>query len=289
MKLAWLTDIHLNFLNRESRTAFYEGLKAYNVDGFMITGDIGEQSDVEEFLMGLQLTVKKPVYFVLGNHDYYGGSVEYVRKAMDEMMEANPALHYLTKTGPSDLPISKTMILGVDGWADARNGNYKGTLIELNDSNYINELWERKRFRAGMGNINGDTDPLFEKMRELADADAAKLAEYIEQAIIYPLPQEPEYKGPKINRLIILTHVPPFEEVAYYRGKVSEPDFLPFYTSKATGDVLLSAAKTHSDVHFEVYCGHTHGSAYAKLLPNLEAFCGESDYEYPKIQKVIRC
>jgi|GEM_PF-3288670 len=45
MKLARLTDIHLNFLNPPTLEAFLDMLAETEADAFAITGDIGEADD----------------------------------------------------------------------------------------------------------------------------------------------------------------------------------------------------------------------------------------------------
>jgi len=72
-----------------------------------------------------------------------------------------------------------------------------------------------------------------------------------------------------------------------YRGKVSDNDFLPFYSAKATGDVLLAAAKKNPDIQFQLYCGHTHGQAFYQPLDNLVGKTGKAEYSAPEIQEVI--
>ena len=287
MKLAWLTDIHLNFLEQYRRILFYEEIKDAEIDAVMITGDIGEANCSDYFLLEMQMTIQKPIYFVLGNHDFYNGSVRAVRSKMEKLNQISHDLVYLTNRSTQFFRLSntasvlKTAILGVDGFADARNGNYKGTTIELNDSRYIHELSMERTRRCGMGMTDGDNDPVFEAMRLLADEDAKNLDEKIKCAI------NKRTAETEALQIIIATHVPPFEQLAFYRGKVSGQDFLPFYTSKATGDVLLAAAKANPNVIFNVYCGHSHGAANTMILPNLGGECGQADYMYPKIQKVI--
>lgn len=291
MKLAWLTDIHLNFLEQYQRIIFYEEIRDAEIDAVMITGDIGEATCTDYFLLEMQMIIRKPIYFVLGNHDFYNGSFVYtVRSKMEKLNKISHDLIYLTDKSTQffKLPTTatsaftlKTVILGVDGWADARNGNYKGTTIELNDSRYIHELSIARTSRCGMGMTDGDRDPVFMAMRFQADCDARNLDEKIKCAI------NKRTDETEALQIIIATHVPPFEQLAFYRGKVSGQDFLPFYTSKATGDVLLAAAKANPNVIFNVYCGHSHGEANTMILPNLGGECGQADYMYPKIQKII--
>lgn len=77
--LTWLTDIHLNFLDYDERTVFYQQIIKASGDAVVITGDICEAQSVAEVLMEMAQAVQKPIYFVLGNHDYYHGSVSQVR------------------------------------------------------------------------------------------------------------------------------------------------------------------------------------------------------------------
>ena len=39
-KIAWLTDIHLNFLETEARKIFYQSINETSADAILITGDI---------------------------------------------------------------------------------------------------------------------------------------------------------------------------------------------------------------------------------------------------------
>ena len=66
-------------------------------------------------------------------------------------------------------------------------------------------------------------------MQQLADADAMKLQNDLEQAIS---------QNPK--KIIVLTHVPPFKEACLHEGKMSDDDWLPYFSSKVMGDVLTA-------------------------------------------------
>ncbi len=71
------------------------------------------------------------------------------------------------------------------------------------------------------------------------------------------------------NHDYYLTHIPPFKEACLYQGKISGDDWLPFFGSKASGDVLLEIAQQNHDIEFLVLCGHTHGKACYSPLNNL--------------------
>lgn len=49
MRLSWLTDIHLNFLNDIERRQFLESAEDRS-DAVAVSGDIGESHDVAEYL-----------------------------------------------------------------------------------------------------------------------------------------------------------------------------------------------------------------------------------------------
>lgn len=50
MKLTWLTDVHLNFLEKDERIDFYHTLIATDSDGVVISGDIAEATSIEPIL-----------------------------------------------------------------------------------------------------------------------------------------------------------------------------------------------------------------------------------------------
>ncbi len=68
MKLAWLTDIHLNFLDKSGRKKFYQQIVASQVEAVLISGDIAEAPSVSDILKEMIEQIQMPIYFVLGNH-----------------------------------------------------------------------------------------------------------------------------------------------------------------------------------------------------------------------------
>ena len=80
-----------------------------------------------------------PIYFVLGNHDFYRGSVVGTRSALTKMISGSENLVYLSQVGVVEL-MPRTALVGHDGWADARLGDFDGTEVILNDFLLIDEL-----------------------------------------------------------------------------------------------------------------------------------------------------
>ena len=113
MRLAWATDIHLNFLTTMARRRFLESVKE-QADALVVTGDIAESDSLGTTLMVMDVLVQRPVSFVLGNHDFYRGSVAGTRSAVAEMMSSAKNLVYLSQAGVVELTPS-TALVGHDG------------------------------------------------------------------------------------------------------------------------------------------------------------------------------
>lgn len=266
MKLTWLTDIHLNFLEIDEREKFYQEILENKSDVVLITGDIAEANSLVTLLTEMADHIKKSIYFVLGNHDYYRGQVSEVRKAASALTQSNDYLFWLPASGVQVLNDS-TLIVGQDGWADGRIGDYENSTVSLNDSRMIADLFQAKMLGK---------KPLLEKMQELADADAFNMSNNLVQAIS---------RHPKT--IIILTHVPPFKESCQHEGKISDNNWLPYFSSKIMGEVLLRAAEENPSIHFQVFCGHTHSESSHQPLHNLTIKAGKAEYYRPTTQELI--
>jgi hypothetical protein len=59
MKLAWATDIHLNFVDDKTRREFYESV-AQDSDAVVVSGDIGESPDVEGYFHEMKDSLQGP-------------------------------------------------------------------------------------------------------------------------------------------------------------------------------------------------------------------------------------
>lgn len=265
MKIAWLTDTHLNFLTWEGVEKFLANLPK-DVDAFLHTGDISDGCKLKDTLE--LWPNNKPLYFVLGNHDFWHQSIKDTLVDVKTICSLNSNLIHLTLSNPIKLD-EKTYLVGVDSWADGGYGDYVNSPVRLNDSVYIPELKQA-------ASIGGKMQVL-QIMQQLAKVDAERLDAKIQIAL----------KNKKLDTLIVAIHVPPFEEAALYQGKRTDKDFLPFFTSKVTGDVILKHAKANPHVQFKVYCGHTHDKTYYKKLDNLEINVGGATYNDPEVQGVI--
>lgn len=261
MKAVWLTDIHLNFLKPKQVDAFLQSLSREAADCFLVSGDIGEADSVVGYLEQMAAILKRPMYFVLGNHDYYGGSIEEIR-ARIAVLPKQGNLIWLNKVDYIGLT-KETALVGHDSWADGRFGDFEGSSVELNDFRFIDELklWDR-------------SDRL-KVMQKLADAAAEHLKWILPMVL-------------KDHRhILVMNHVAPFKEACWHEGQLSGDDWLPFFSCKVVGDVLKDVMEKHPDAKMTVLCGHTHGAGECQVLPNLRVVTGGAEYGFPQIQQVL--
>ena len=99
MKLAWLTDTHLNFLSLDERKRFYSEIMQTSSDAVLMSGDIAEGPCITNILKEMSQQVQKPIYFVLGNHDYYEARVEPIREEMTFLTRTEELLYWLPVSG----------------------------------------------------------------------------------------------------------------------------------------------------------------------------------------------
>ncbi len=64
-------------------------------------------------------------------------------------------------------------------------------------------------------------------------------------------------------------------------------DYLPFFSCKAVGDVLLEAAQSHPKCQILVLCGHTHSGGEISVAENLRVVTGPAEYGKPEIQQIM--
>lgn len=167
MKLAWLTDIHLNFVEFDNRKRFYSSIRETQADAILISGDVAEAATLIEELNEIERHVDLPIYFVLGNHDFYRSSISNVHARLRIMPLRN--LTWLTDA-PVRLLTSQTALIGDDGWADGRLGDYLNSRVMLNDYVLINEF-------AGL-----NAGARLKLMQELGDAAECQTARSLRTA-----------------------------------------------------------------------------------------------------------
>lgn len=227
-------------------------------DRIIITGDIAEAHSFARHLYNLYDRVKVPIYFVLGNHDFYKGSIaDSIKQAM-EINNYPIDIHYLGYDTVVKLT-SKTCLIGANGWGDCRSGTVDLSRFDVNDHNRISD------FLGMMPN------QIIGLRQRLAEEEADRLKKTLWSACAF-------------DHIIIATHVPPIH--AKQRNNATEYSY-PFYCNAALGAELTTVTvhKDNSNKRFTVLCGHTHVGDYVEKY-NMEFHISGSNYNNPKLEVI---
>jgi Icc protein len=262
MKLLWLSDIHLEFLTLGELALYCRMIAGRVPDAILITGDISKASRLQPDLGHLAISLSAPIFFVLGNHDFYGAGFALVEAQVREICSEHKNLVHLG-AGEIIRLTTNTSLIGHRGWSDGRAGLADRSTVRLNDVNLISDF-------SGLS-----AEHLFQKLGQLGDESAA----YIQSL----LPEAAE----KADNLIVATHVPPFPSCALYENKPSDPNFSPHFVNTALGHVLLVFAAANPSKNILVLCGHTHHRALFAPLPNLTVKVAHAEYRRPNIAEII--
>jgi predicted phosphohydrolase len=223
----------------------------------IITGDISNSRRLIPDLRAMANALKYcEIYFVLGNHDFYGNTINNVRHIIEPFVSMQGNLHYLpTMTHPAYLQIGPDLwaLIGVDGWADARAGNFDASPSLLKDYQVINDF-------NGM-----DSSSKRRFLNLLGKEEAYKLKEKLVE----------DLSG---DNILIATHVPPYAEAHVYLDKPASPVYLPHFVCVSTGEVISEYALTHKNKNIHIICGHTHQKYDGKIMDNVTVHVGYANY-----------
>lgn len=267
-RVAWATDVHLNFAYPEELTMFVNQVHESEADLLVLGGDIADGPDTVRHLDGLSQMVSQKIAFVLGNHDFYGFGIQATKKLMTDLFsDPNGKIVYLPALEVG-IPLSNGMMLvGVDGMYDAAYGVGGKEQMRLRDFEATPELREvYQPYNYG---------PLFKKLTELGKAEAALAKAKLEKAF------------EQTNSVLFVTHVPPFKEASMYRGKMSEPYVQAYFVAGYMGAMLKELMAARPDKHMLVLCGHTHHEAHVVVADNLVVLTAPAEYRNPAVASVF--
>lgn len=276
IRLVWATDLHLNFVNQEGIEALCRAIAREEPDALVITGDISEAPQLITHLGFMKVQLDglhpTPIFFVCGNHDYYHGSIYGMRERLqhlftyDEAYKKNltPRIAWLGSSGVVPLT-DTTALIGHDSWYDGLYANWFQSKIVLWDYKIIAEF----------GSDCVTKNNRFAKINELSQISTDYVKENLEEA----------FKG--YQHVFVAIHVSPFRENSVYQDKISDDNWMPHFSSKRMGDMLLKMAQNNPNKNITVLCGHSHGKADNMILPNLRCITGEAKYRHPAINKIF--
>ena len=258
MRIAWLTDIHLEWLNQKSRSVFFQAIADEKPDFALLGGDICNFEFLEPWLLKLHQKIQAPIFFCLGNHDYYNSSIFEVRELALSITKTHDQISWLPEVGVVRLS-EDVGLVGHGCWGDGRTGSFYNSPLSLNDFRYIKDLSGLRK-----------PDQL-EKIRQLGSEAADYIGLWAEKA------------ARSFRHVIVLTHVPPFPQACFYMGHPSV-DGLPFFCAKAAGDALINVAANHPETQFLVLSGHTHDAADVRIADNLRCIVAGAEYGHPEFR-----
>lgn len=233
-------------------------MAAARLDGCLLTGDISEADDVAWQLKQLSFELACPLYFVLGNHDFYHGRIERVREQVRGICAHDSRLHYLTGGAPIRVA-DQWVLCGDDGWADARQGDYFHSSVRMNDFRLIEDLVEL------------DEVSRYRFLRKQGAAAAWRLSNQLKIA------------AGMARRILVATHVPPFRESCWYDGRHSDDNWAPFFICHSLGWALKRFCQSHPQHEVLVLCGHTHHAGRSRIAENLTVWTGAAEYGVPSL------
>ncbi len=259
MKVAWLSDLHLNHADDATREALYAEVRDTGAALAVLSGDLAESPELAQQLAALRDGIGCPLAFVLGNHDVYAGSIRETQALARRLTAARDGLAWLPATGILRAG-ERTAIVGHDGFPDGRAGAGAASQVTLTDDHVIDELV-------------GDAAHRARAMAELAEASAAWAREVVPQA------------WSRFEHVVFVTHVPPFLEAVRTWPERELDQWLPRLVSPTLGAALLALAHERPDRRMTVLCGHSHHEMRCAPAPNLEVFVAGAKYGAPRLQR----
>jgi len=297
MKLAWTSDLHLVFLSPPglcadgNLRAWLQQLAGHPFDALAICGDISEAPHLQQHLALLENYVRRPIYFVLGNHDYYRGSIEQVLPALRTFTAGKRHLHCMDLSEHVELTPT-TALVGHGCWGDGGYGDLESSRIILNDWKVIAELrrwrrgpWrldcldscgvcERDLMKMRVGPEDLDLESLADKLRALGQ----RAADHIREVLPKALKDKP--------RVVLLTHTPPFAPRCV-RTKMDWDSWAPHAGCKAAGDAIEEIMADFPNRRLLILSGHVHCSSQIQVTRNIEQRTAFARYGAPKIEETI--
>lgn len=246
----FLTDLHLDRATRDQTVDLLRRIDITRSDSVIVTGDISNAHSLHQHLgMLAAACAPRPLYFLAGNHDYYGGSFRGVELQLHELCQSTHNLHHLD--GSSIFRLTDGIgLIGHSGWPDARAGDGMKTRIESPDQ------WNIKELRAL------DQSQMLDWMQSMGRESAKSIRS------LYPLALT------RYRHVIVATHVPPFDNAVIYNGRPADRERLPHFCNLSLGKMLIRILRSFPHRRVSVLAGHTHASCHRRITSNLSVRVG---------------
>lgn len=281
MRLGFATDIHLDHIKATHDLGKQKRVGAEltkHVDALVVGGDISVGKYLEAHLGAFLEGAACPVYFVLGNHDFWlmhEDSIWGIAKSFEGSLDFS---------GPVELT-PDTALVGVSGWYDTRAGDWMSPGIIMPEFQTTTRLMNLGPVQVGRNQLVWPPELKHEMHRVCqawADEQTAKFMPKLEEA------------AEKYRKVFIVTHIPPWVESCWSPtgkrpclSRDNSPEWLPWSVNVGLGMKIEALAEDYPDIQFQVLSGHTHGEGETKLDWNLRAFSGKASYGIPKLARVF--
>lgn len=254
-KIIFASDWHLDWFERGT-SGYNEVVKDLTLIkslGFplLYAGDLTTAHLFTDTVDAALRGFKNGVYVALGNHDFYGTSFAELKDKIRTFSRQQdvPKTRFVDEFDVIRLP-DRTAIIGDSGWYSADEyhpysdmaGPYSSGLSSKSMTDW-----------SVITDFKGGTNPAL--IKRLSENLALESAYNIDKKLARV--SELKNSGDPVNRLVILTHVPPFKEVQHERND----GFDSFYRNIYLGETIKDWADANKDVAITVLCGHTHTKA----------------------------
>ena len=261
-KYLWYTDLHMDKVFPWTLLNFMRHIKKENPKGVFLTGDISNGKLLITHLKLLAQHIKCPIYFVLGNHDYHGTSIERQHNNVVELCKQFQNLIWLTNSDLIHLN-NEVALIGTEGWYDAQLGNPKWLKYTLD--------WLLTEEFRKLPSMKGRV----ELFQELANKSCSFISNALNKAL------ESDAKT-----IYILTHFPPWKEATRDEGTFLEKYYLPYNVNLRLGSAIEKIMETHKKRNVIVLCGHTHTPEYIRVSRNINCQVGQAKLWSINSQKI---
>lgn len=258
MQIGFATDIHLDHPNLWTTDKAGIGrFIAENLEVLLVGGDISTGTHFERHFSAFCEGAGIPVYFVLGNHDFWDAPEATVRET------AGKFPGYLDQAGVVELTPCLGLV-GRSGWYDTLSGNPLTSRIRVNDWVSIPRLQ----------GLWADKYLLQKACRQWSEEEAEKArVDLVKAAKEYPT-------------VIFITHFPCFTATCWNehgRLDTGESGWWPWSINTTLGQTILDVVAEHPQTDFTILSGHTHGGGRKQLRSNLTCISGKAVYGTPRL------
>jgi len=151
MKLQILSDIHLEFRD------YVYNIENAGADVLVLAGDIGRVRELHKFFQWMKETCMKfpNVFYIPGNHEFYGSDIDSGTERLKESLEDIPNLHYL-EAWNEPIYIEEQGFIGDILWSDLSGPvRANAARMGMNDYHVIYKDVEKRKL------LPSDTTQLF--------------------------------------------------------------------------------------------------------------------------------